>query len=74
MKRMTDLTGKKFGRLTVLEYAGRAERNSYQRPQWRCKCDCGEQVIVLGQNLREGKTKSCGCLRAEKLRERARKR
>ena len=53
-----DLAGKRFGRLTALSYASRA--------RWLCKCDCGKSVIIVGQYLREGDTKSCGCLLRER--------
>lgn len=63
MSKLIDLTGQKFGRLTVLKQASR-------RPQsntiyWECRCDCGVVRVVAGQKLREGKTKSCGCLARE---------
>ena len=66
MGKLVDLTGQIFGRLTVL---GRAE--DYFTPkgkrfvQWHCKCECGKNVTVLGMNLREGRSKSCGCLISE---------
>ena len=56
--RVIDLTGQKFGRLTVLE---RAENNKWGQPQWLCKCDCGNEVVVKGSNLKSGHTTSCGC-------------
>lgn len=60
--RMHDLTGQKFGRLTVIE---RAENNQNNKVMWRCKCDCGNESLVIGSRLYTGKTKSCGCLIAE---------
>ena len=59
MKRI-ELKDKKFGRLYVVSQAPR----TYQT-MWNCICDCGKKVIVGGQYLREGHTKSCGCLREE---------
>jgi hypothetical protein len=53
MKRI-DLIGKRFGRLIVNSYAGKGK--------WECFCDCGNKSIVYGQDLREGKTRSCRCL------------
>lgn len=53
------LVGKRFGQLTVLEYAGK--RAGMHR--WRCLCDCGKETIVGQTLLQNGKTKSCGCLR-----------
>lgn len=60
--RLIDLTGKRFGRLTVLH---RAERNKGRHVVWTCKCDCGNVVNVLGCHLRSGATESCGCLHSE---------
>jgi len=54
-----DMTGKKFGRLTVISRAG---RNKYGYATWNCLCDCGNTVVVSGKSLRDGNTKSCGCL------------
>lgn len=53
-----DWVGKRFGKLTVLEYAGR--RNGAHR--WKCKCDCGNITTVWQSNLKNGHTTSCGCL------------
>lgn len=53
--------GDKFGRLTVVEFAG--IKNHAGR--WKCVCDCGLTVVVNGYNLRSGNTKSCGCLHRE---------
>ena len=53
-----DLTGKRFGRLTVLKRVGTIER----RPIWRCRCDCGRKTDVRSSDLKSGNTKSCGCL------------
>ena len=55
-----DLTGKTFGRLTVLYYAGKAA--SSRHSMWECECECGEIKEILGTNLTRGVTKSCGCL------------
>ena len=63
---MIDMTGKKFGRLTVVEFDRLQNRKTY----WKCVCDCGLTVIAVGNNLRSGNTSSCGCLRREKTRER----
>lgn len=53
-----DLTGKRFGRLVAVEL--HPERQNRQR-RWRCKCDCGNETVVLVASLRRGNTKSCGC-------------
>ena len=57
-----DLTGQMFGRLTVLEVAGRNREGS---TLWRCRCACGVETIVVSRNLASGNSKSCGCLRLE---------
>lgn len=54
--RREDLTGKRFGRLTVLEYAG---FNGYA--MWRCRCDCGKEIVTRASSLKNGHTTSCGC-------------
>jgi len=56
---LIDLTGKTFGKLTVLERY--KENDKYGKPQWFCKCSCGTETVVLGNNLRLGFSKSCGC-------------
>lgn len=58
-----DLTGKVFGRLTVIEYAGLDE--SKKRALWKCKCECGEVIITRKDGLKTGAVKSCGCLNKE---------
>lgn len=55
-----DLIGKRFGMLTVMEYAGK-EAGMHR---WRCLCDCGKETVVGQTLLQTGKTKSCGCLQA----------
>ena len=55
-----NLTGQKFGLLTVIE---RCKENTKQgKPQWLCKCDCGNTHTVSAASLKSGKVKSCGCL------------
>lgn len=59
-----DMTGKRFGRLTVI---GRSEhRDSTTAVYWDCKCDCGTIKPIRGTTLRAGRAKSCGCLFEEK--------
>ena len=58
-----DLTGQRFGRLSVESESG---RDRFRQVSWRCKCDCGKHVIVLSGNLRRCLTRSCGCLNREK--------
>ena len=59
-----DLTGKKFGRLLVISIHGRTKANSVT---WLCECDCGNETIVVGQNLTSKNTISCGCVFNEKV-------
>lgn len=54
-----DLVGEKFGRWTVLE---RAENDKHGKKRFLCECMCGSQKIVDGSSLRQGLSKSCGCL------------
>ena len=64
--RLIDLTGRKFGRWTVL---GRANHNdAHNKPFWCCVCDCDTVRLVTGSNLRSGLSQSCGCLKSERLR------
>ena len=57
-----DITGQRFGRLTVIENVG---RDKHRQVIWRCKCDCGKETIIRGYSLRSGNTQSCGCLQDE---------
>jgi len=63
---MTDLTGKIFGRLSVIKTAGTDKRNERI---WVCICDCGNEVVVTSYRLKKGRTKSCGCFLADAARE-----
>lgn len=56
--RLTEEAGHVYGFLTVL---GRAERKIIGASLWRCRCACGKELDVRGNNLRNGTTKSCGC-------------
>lgn len=62
MGKIIDLTGKRFGRLTVIE---RVENDNQKKPQWRCKCDCGNETIARANALRRGTIVSCGCYSKE---------
>lgn len=57
-----DETGNKYGKLLVLEKYNEPIENKDKRARWICQCDCGNKVIVAGKSLRNGHTKSCGCL------------
>lgn len=61
---MKDITGMKFGRLTVLRLSHKDNRHECH---WLCKCDCGNEKTVSGNKLRSGNTKSCGCMQKEFL-------
>lgn len=56
-----DLTGQRFGKLTVI---GPAE-NIGKRTAWRCRCDCGRETVVRTLHLRSGHVSSCGCMGAK---------
>jgi len=60
--KIVDLTGKKFERLTVISKAGLGPTG---HREWKCMCDCGEEITVRGTSLTRGSTKSCGCYRAD---------
>lgn len=62
-----DLTGQRFGKLTVIKKIESKRNSSDRSVLWLCKCDCGNETIVRGSSLRNGNTKSCGCLRKEIL-------
>lgn len=62
MKKL-DIINKKFSRLLVLEDDG--TRTSFGRVKFKCLCDCGEIIHVIGTNLKNGNSKSCGCLQKE---------
>lgn len=64
MPKLIDLTGQKFGRLTVIEKV----QNQNNKVCWKCICDCGQIVTRQGASLRSGRTLSCGCLKDEKHR------
>lgn len=65
--RLVDLTGKKFDRLEVINKAATTRTKSGRAlVNWICLCECGNQVVVNGENLKKGRTKSCGCLAKEK--------
>ena len=59
--RFQNLTGQRFGRLVITEYAGR----NGTATQWKCTCDCGNTIVALAGNIKKGDTRSCGCLRRE---------
>ena len=58
MTQRIDITGKQFGRLTVIEYIGGSK--------WACRCLCGGESFVASADLRNGHTTSCGCVQKER--------
>lgn len=56
--RAIDLTGQKFAMLTVIE---RANNCGNRHAMWRCKCECGNEVVLVGTQIRTGRAISCGC-------------
>lgn len=57
------LEGERFGQLTVLYRVGtQTQGNGDKKSYWHCKCDCGTEVDVIGKNLLNGNTQSCGCV------------
>ena len=58
-----NLTGERFGKLVVIKTAGKTKNGAYL---WKCKCDCGNEIIANVGNLKNGHTKSCGCLRVDR--------
>lgn len=61
-----DLTGRRFGKLVVLN----REESKKGRTKWLCQCDCGNTCIVSAHELKAGKTRSCGCHRTYSLQQR----
>ena len=64
-EKMKDMTGLRFSRLVVTGCAGKPNGRSYA---WHVTCDCGNSFTTIGGALRDGSTKSCGCLQREKAR------
>ena len=65
---MKDETGKRYGMLTVL----RVYNSDRQGLNWLCRCDCGQEIVVRGMQLRNANTRSCGCYRRMTHAERSR--
>ena len=70
MAKREEMVGKKYGRVTVIEYVGTSED---RRALWKCSCECGRTFITRGKDLRQGKVNSCGCARREHCSERMRR-
>jgi hypothetical protein len=61
-KRIKDLTGQRYGKLFVIEFAYSDKKSTY----WKCQCDCGDIVIRRGNDMVTGNTSSCGCISGRK--------
>lgn len=61
------LEGRRFGRLLVVSRA--ANPRNKRKSHWLCRCECGTEKIVLGGSLTQGRSRSCGCLNREIVRE-----
>lgn len=61
-ERARDERGRRYGRLVVIERAGSRTTRNGSEATWRCRCECGADVTVLGRSLRAGNTRSCGCI------------
>ena len=60
--KLIDLTGKRFGRLTVIRRGPTGKRG---KVYWWCKCDCGSEALVRGDHLKNGLIRSCKCYQGE---------
>jgi hypothetical protein len=60
VSQLDNLTGKKFGKLTVID---RGE-SRHKQTTWNCHCDCGAKVNIIASNLKRGLSQSCGCVRS----------
>jgi hypothetical protein len=61
MRKLIDLTGQRFGKLTVIKRAGKQGKI----PTWDCCCECGRTKTIRGDTLKNGSIRSCNCLRKE---------
>ena len=57
--KLVDRTGQKFGKLLVINQAG---RNELKKVLWKCRCDCGNEISIVAGSLVTGNTTSCGCV------------
>lgn len=70
MPKKINLVGNRYGRLVVLSENGKTK---YGAILWKCECDCGNTISVVGQSLRTGASKSCGCLQKELVSKKSKK-
>lgn len=70
MSKLVDMTGLRFGRLTVIS---RTENNRQGKAQWLCSCDCGKEIVRAAADLKKnGDRQSCGCMRGAWIAEKQR--
>lgn len=63
-----NLTNMQFGKLFVVKQVeSKRQPNGTTKSQWLCKCECGNEIIVIGSNLRTGNSISCGCVSKEQF-------
>ncbi len=62
MRKIMNLVGQVYGKLTVLEYS---HKDKFNNSVWKCLCSCGNTMMGQSNRLRRGHTKSCGCFRLE---------
>lgn len=67
MGKFIDMSGQKFGRLTIVRQVGTQSKN--RQIVWLCKCDCGNNATATRSNLVSGRMKSCGCAKLERVSE-----
>ena len=65
------LEGEKFGKLTAIEEVGRKKKSGVL---WRCKCECGKEIITISARLTSGSSRSCGCATREAVSKASKKR
>jgi hypothetical protein len=66
-KDLSDMIGKKFGKLTVVQRnKTHITSGGQKKVMWLCRCDCGNEKVVASQDLKSGHTKSCGCISTKK--------
>lgn len=64
-KNLKDLVGQKFGLLTVVEKSHvKKTQSGSTKVYWKCKCDCGNECVIVGNSLVTGNTRSCGCIKS----------
>ena len=66
MENLVDMIGKKYNHLTVLKRVIKPEHIKGRGAYYLCRCDCGNEKIILGRSLRTGNTRSCGCYLGKK--------